>query len=231
MNTLDDILNFLEENKDDEYARFVCKLLPKNLQSNIGLFGVRLPLLRQFAKKLCSTNDWQILLTPHNLNYFELTMLEGFVIAYAPIELNIRQKYIMKFLPKITNWSVCDSFCASFHLKENEKLLYLSFIKKQLNSTHEYHLRFAVVMLLDYYLTIDYADDALKLIYEVPDDFYSVKMAKAWAFSKYFTYYPENGLKFLKNKSLNKDVYTMTCQKIRDSRRISPEYKNALKNL
>ena len=231
MHTLDDILNFLMENKDDAYARFVRKLLPKNLQTNISLLGVRLPILRQLAKKLCTTDDWHILLESRKFNYFELTMLEGFVIAYAPIDLQSRQQYIAKFLPQINNWSICDSFCASFHLKESEKIQYLAFIKNSLNSTHEYHLRFAIVMLLDYYLTEDFADDSLMLIYKVTDDFYSVKMAKAWAFSKYFTYYPDKCLDFLKNNALSKEVFTMTCQKIRDSRRISPEYKNALKNL
>jgi hypothetical protein len=56
-------------------------------------------------------------------------------------------------------------------------------------------------------------------------------MAKAWAFSKYFLYYPDKGLNFLQTQSLSKDVFKMTCQKIRDSRRVSSRYKEALKNL
>lgn len=158
-------------------------------------------------------------------------MLEGFVIAYAPIDINAKQKLIQNFLPKINNWSICDSFCASFQLKTKDKDLYLSFIKNYLNSPNEYELRFAIVMLLDYYLTEDFADNALQLVYNTKDISYSVNMAKAWAFSKYFTFYPDKGLNFLQTKSLSKDVFKMTCQKIRDSRRVSSRYKEALKNL
>ena len=158
-------------------------------------------------------------------------MLEGFVIAYAPIDVNAKQKLIQNFLPKINNWSICDSFCASFQLKTKDKDLYLSFIKNYLNSSNEYELRFAIVMLLDYYLTEDFADNTLQLVYNTKDISYSVNMAKAWAFSKYFSYYPDKGLKFLQTQSLSKDVFKMTCQKIRDSRRVSSRYKEALKNL
>ena len=86
-------------------------------------------------------------------------------------------------------------------------------------------------MLLDYYLTEDFAENTLSLIYQTKDISYSVKMAKAWAFSKYFTYYPEKGLIFLQKQSLNRDVFKMTCQKIRDSKRVNSNYKKQLKNL
>ncbi|WP_287793085.1 DNA alkylation repair protein, partial [Megamonas sp.] len=150
---------------------------------------------------------------------------------YAPININAKQKLIQNFLPKINNWSICDSFCASFQLKTKDKDLYLSFIKNYLNSPNEYELRFAIVMLLDYYLTEDFADNTLQLVYNTKDISYSVNMAKAWAFSKYFAFYPDKGLNFLQTKSLSKDVFKMTCQKIRDSHRVSSRYKEALKNL
>ena len=50
-------------------------------------------------------------------------------------------------------------------------------------------MRFAIVMLLDYYLTEDFADNALQLVYNTKDISYSVNMAKAWAFSKYFYFF------------------------------------------
>ena len=119
----------------------------------------------------------------------------------------------------------------SFQLKTKDKDLYLSFIKNYLNSPNEYELRFAIVMLLDYYLTEDFADNTLQLVYNTKDISYSVNMAKAWAFSKYFAFYPDKGLIFLQTQTLSKDVFKMTCQKIRDSRIVSSRYKEALKNL
>ena len=218
-----DILQILFSYPDKNYAQFVRKLLPKNIdRENIKIIGIRLPQLRKIAKDLVKNNTNE---------YFEQIMLEGFVIAYAPIDINAKQKLIQNFLPKINNWSICDSFCASFQLKTKDKDLYLSFIKNYLNSPNEYELRFAIVMLLDYYLTEDFADNTLQLVYNTKDISYSVNMAKAWAFSKYFTFYPDKGLNFLQTKSLSKDVFKMTCQKIRDSHRVSSRYKEALKNL
>ena len=86
-------------------------------------------------------------------------------------------------------------------------------------------------MLLDYYLTEDFADNTLQLVYNIKDISYCVNMAKAWAFSKYFTFYPDKGLNFLQTQTLSKNVFKMTCQKIRDSHRVSSRYKEALKNL
>mgnify|MGYP000010373468 FL=1 len=226
-----DILQILFSYQNKKDAQLVQKLLPKNInRENIKIIGIRLPQLRKIAKDLVK-NNWQEFLNQNTNEYFEQIMLEGFVIAYAPIDINAKQKLIQNFLPKINNWSICDSFCASFQLKTKDKDLYLSFIKNYLNSPNEYELRFAIVMLLDYYLTEDFADNALQLVYNTKDISYSVNMAKAWAFSKYFTFYPDKGLNFLQTKSLSKDVFKMTCQKIRDSRRVSSRYKEALKNL
>lgn len=187
--------------------------MPKNIdRENIKIIGIRLPQLRKIAKNLVK-NNWQEFLKQNTNEYFEQIMLEGFVIAYAPIDINAKQKLIQNFLPKINNWSICDSFCASFQLKTKDKDLYLSFIKNYLNSPNEYELRFAIVMLLDYYLTEDFADNTLQLVYNTKDISYSVNMAKAWAFSKYFSYYPDKGLIFLQTQSLSKDVFKMTCQK------------------
>lgn len=227
---MDKILSTLFIYQDKSYADFVKNLLPSANKQDIKIIGVRLPQLRKLAKTIIA-KDWQTFLKQNTSVYFEQIMLEGFVIAYAPTTLPHKFKLITKFLPKINNWSICDSFCASFKLKTADKHLYLPFLKSYLNSTNEYELRFTIVMLLDYYLTDDFADDTLQLIYQIKDISYSVKMAKAWAFSKYFTYYPEKGLSFLQNQSLTKDVFRMTCQKIRDSKRISLEFKQQLKAL
>ena len=123
-----DILQILFSYQDKNYAQFVQKLLPKNIdRENIKIIGIRLPQLRKIAKDLVK-NNWQEFLNQNTNEYFEQIMLEGFVIAYAPININAKQKLIQNFLPKINNWSICDSFCASFQLKTKDKDLYLSFI-------------------------------------------------------------------------------------------------------
>ena len=57
-------------------------------------------------------------------------------------------------------------------------------------------------MLLDYYLTEDFADNTLQLVYNTKDISYSVNMAKAWAFSKYFAFLSRQRLKFFANTDI-----------------------------
>lgn len=211
--------------QDEKYREFSRKLLPPSTK----IIGVRLPLLRQTAKQIAKT-DWQKFLNCTKHDYFEEIMLEGFVIAYAPIDFPAREKLIRKFVPKINNWSICDSFCASFNLKKEQEL-YLPLIKSYLPSTNEYKQRFAIVMLLDHYFDVQYADTALSLINSAAAQTYIAKMAKAWAISKYFTLYPAKGFSFLQKKSLDEQTFKMTLQKIRDSRRVDNAVKIQLKNL
>ena len=93
-----DILQILFSYQDKKYAQFIQKLLPKNIdRENIKIIGIRLPQLRKIAKDLVK-NNWQEFLNQNTNEYFEQIMLEGFVIAYAPIDVNAKQKLNSKFL-------------------------------------------------------------------------------------------------------------------------------------
>lgn len=218
--------------QDVKYQQFIQKYLPKD--EIIPVIGVRIPILRKIAKHIVK-EDYRRFLTEINKTkqiYFEQILLEGIVLAYAPIEISEKQSAIKSFLPKINNWGVCDSFCASFKLiTPEQKLIYWDFLQKILLSDKPYELRFAIVMLLDYYLSEDFADKTLVLIHQVKNTTYTVQMAKAWAFSKYFICYPNKGLNFLQTHELNRELYKMTLQKIRDSRKVSINDKQKLKTL
>ena len=83
---IDDVLTFLYTHADKSYANFTAKLLPSTIDKTL-ILGVRLPILRQLAQQLIKENTWSDYLMQNNNKYFEQTMLEGFIIAYAPIEL------------------------------------------------------------------------------------------------------------------------------------------------
>lgn len=218
--------------QDVKYQQFIQKYLPK--EENIAVIGVRIPILRKIAKQIIKQDYANFLAEnqPQRQMYFEEILLEGIVIAYAPLSLEAKFAVIKRFLPKINNWAVCDSFCASFKLIDYaDKQVYLSLLKSILSSDKPYELRFAIVMLLDYYLTPDFADEALALIVKVNSKAYTVQMAKAWAISKYFSLYPEKGFVFLQTAKLNDELCKMTLQKIRDSKRVSAQDKQKLKML
>ncbi len=233
------ITNELFKLQDTAYRDFALNLLPPATK----LIGVRLPKLRKMAKDIVKNEQLRFEFI-HSLNeppkasdsipiYFEELLLNGFIIAYLPYEFSLKAPLIRYFVSKINNWSICDSFCASFHLTKSDKAMYLPLIKSYLSSDKPYELRFALVMLLDYYLTQDYAESSLELILAVKHSDRTVKMAKAWAISKYFAYYPEKGFIFLQQNKMTFDSETwkMTLQKIRDSLRVPATHKKRLKSL
>ena len=136
---------------EEEYQKFASSLIP----GVRGVLGVRLPALRKLAKQIAK-EDWRTYLENAADDSFEEIMLQGFVIGSAPMEFSRRLKYIAAFLPKIDNWSVCDSFCTSLKATKEHMEEMWEFILPRLSCGREYEIRFAVVMMLNYYISEDY---------------------------------------------------------------------------
>ena len=114
---------WLKENEDPKYRAFSLKLLP----GVSNLIGVRLPLLRKKAKELAKTEIWREFLQKADESWFEEIMLKGFVIGQAEMSDEERLKWIAWFVPKINNWSVCDSFCNSLKFTKKIRQWYGNF--------------------------------------------------------------------------------------------------------
>ena len=128
--------------QDLKYRDFHSALVPNIDKEQI--IGVRLPELRKIGKKLTDNNfDW---------NYYEEIMLHGFYIGYAKITYDERLSLLKEFMPHINNWAVCDCVCSTLKFVNKKRSDFLEFLKPYMNSEKEYELRFAVVMLMDYYL-------------------------------------------------------------------------------
>jgi len=106
----------LESIADEKYRVFSSKLIP-NIDN---VLGVRLPELRKIAKRLAKDN-YQEYLAATELIYFEEIMLQGIIIGYLNVEWEDKVKHIIGFIPKIDNWSVCDSFCTGLKFDEKNK--------------------------------------------------------------------------------------------------------------
>ena len=163
----------LKNLSDEKY-----KLFSKKLNPNIdNILGVRLPILRKIAKKIAK-NDYKAFFLENDDEFMELTMLEGMVIGNLPYEKQI--KYIEKFVPKINNWAICDTFCTGLKFFKTKK--HKETIKKYLNSKKEFELRFAFVILLNYFIDDEY-DYVLNKISKFNNEQYYAKMAVAWCLS------------------------------------------------
>ena len=90
---------------EETYRCFSARLLP----GVNNVLGVRLPVLRGLAKQAAG-EDWRACVAAEPAS-FEETMLQGMIIGYAATDIEQTLRLTAAFLPKIDNWSVCDSFC------------------------------------------------------------------------------------------------------------------------
>lgn len=211
---------------DEEYRKFAAGLIP-NIDN---MLGVRLPELRKLAKHIAGT-DWRAYMAKEENDYFEEVMLQGMVIGYAEADVEERLRYIAGFVPKIDNWSVCDSFCSGLKFTRTNKQRVWAFLQAYLLSANEYDVRFGVVMLLLFYAEAPYIEDVLRLLDQIRHDGYYVKMAVAWAVSVCYVQVPERTGAYLTNNSLDDFTYNKALQKIVESRRVDPETKARLRGM
>ncbi|WP_313236284.1 DNA alkylation repair protein [Sporosarcina ureae] len=217
----------LVERIDSDYQKFSSALIP-----NVDhILGVRMPELRKLAKEIAK-DDWRAYLQTANDKYFEEVMLQGLVIGYVKADLEELLMYVAKFVPKIDNWSVCDSFCSGLKVTKHNKERVWSFLQPYMDSEKEYELRFGIVMLLIYYSEPDYIDRVLDLLDRVQHEGYYVKMAVAWALSICFVKLPDKTMDYLaKENSLDLFTYNKALQKITESTRVEQDMKKVIRSM
>ena len=128
---------------EPEYAVFSRRLLP----GTENVLGVRLPLLRRLARRIAK-GDWAAYLDTAGDGSFEEVMLQGMVIGAIcapPQEVLARTA---AFVPKIDNWSVCDSFCSGLKLARTHPEPVWEFLQSYFEDPRPFAVRFAVAVLL-----------------------------------------------------------------------------------
>ena len=142
--------------QDKQYKSFNEKLLP-NINN---IIGVRIPILRQLAKELAREN-WQ---NYKDELYYEEIMLQGLVIGYANIPAEKKLQCLKDFIPKINNWGVCDTVCSNLKFIKQQQKIVWKFIQPYLKSDKEFDVRFAIVILLNYFIDDNYIDEVLIIL-------------------------------------------------------------------
>lgn len=224
--SLEKIRKILLENSDEKYRKFSSSLIP----NTDNLLGIRIPFLRKFAKDIAKTCAEEFL-REKNCEYFEETMLQGMVIGLVKTDIAQRFELIKDFLPKIKNWSVCDCFCCGLKFTKDNRKEVLEFLKPYIKSENEYEVRFAAVMLLDYFVNEEYIDTTLALLNEFTHEAYYAKMAVAWAISICYINYPDKTFEFLKCTKISPWVFNKSIQKITESIKIGKNLKDKARAL
>lgn len=207
---------------DVDYAKFHSGLVP-----NVKILGVKVPVLRQIAKEFAKFDDF---LENVKLDTFEKISVACYYIGLTTIDdetLDSRLKFI---LPYIDNWAVCDTFVSSLKiLKKNNN--YLPNILELLDSENDFVVRFAIVVLMSYYIDKNTLNGYLQRFVNLQGKNYYIDMAIAWFVSVAFVKEREATLQFLKCKIFNKDVQNKSIQKICESFRVIKEDKVLVKKL
>ena len=221
-----DIRKELEKQADKKFQKFTAALIP-NIDN---VLGVRTPILRKMAKELYKSGEYTGMFeTPSK--YMEENMLKGMIIGLFKKPAKEVLSYVKDFVPTIDNWAVCDCFCCSLKMTRDNLALVWDFIQSYFKSEKEFEIRFAYVMLLNYYLVDDYVDKVLKLIDEFRDDRYYSKMAVAWLVSICYIKYPDKTEKYLKKSKLDNWTFNKSIQKICESLKVEKKTKVFLKEL
>lgn len=211
---------------EEDYKKFAAKLIP----TNNNLLGIRLPKLRHIARQIASSPYWSQFLQEEP-SYFEEIMLQGMVIGFLKEPFDVIINQIELFIPKIDNWSVCDSFVTGLTITNKHKEEMWDFIAPLFFDERPYAVRFAVVMAQRFYVDSLHIDTVFSLLNQVDASHYYVMMAVAWAISTFFIYLPNETTPFLKKHRFDKTTFNTAIQKIIDSKRVRDEDKNFVRIL
>lgn len=216
---------------EETYRQFNQKLIPGTKY----IIGVRMPILRKLAKEIAK-RDWEDYLEEAKegigkWSAHEEIMLQGLVIGYAKMSIGERQAALDGFVPKIQNWSVCDSCCMGYNFMEKDPEVWFSYLQKYQNSREEFEVRFFIVSLLAHYVKEFYIEQVLEILHHVHHEGYYVKMAVAWAISVCYVKFPRQTKELLLNNEMDDFTQNKAIQKIRESHQVSKEEKEALNYL
>lgn len=182
------------------------------------------------AQRIVKEQDWQEFLKQAEDECFEEVLLQGLVIAYSKIEIDEKLEYVRWFVPKIDSWAISDTFCPTLKIKPKDLEKVWNFILPYLESKEEFEVRFAIIMMLDYYITDEYVDQVLEKLDRVSHEGYYVKMAIAWCIAEIGIKYNDKAMNYLKGENhLDKFCFNKALQKMRESYRINAKQKEELK--
>lgn len=224
---MQDIRQELLKLKEESYKEFSSSLIP----GSKPLLGVRIPALRKLAKEIAKGEDWISFLENGAEDYFEELMIKAFVIGYAKAEVDCILEQAERFIPKITDWSVNDSFCSAFKIAKKNQQKVWDFLMKYTASEKEFELRVVAVMLMDYYLTEEYIDRVFEVYNQIPPVGYYTQMGVAWGVATAYVKFPEKTRVFLQNNKLDEFTYHKSITKMLESYRVSEYDKEMLRNM
>lgn len=224
--TNEEIRTYLEEHAEGKFQEFTSGLIP----GTDPILGVRVPVIRDLAKKIAK-EDWRSYLAGARDDSYEEIMLQGFVIGYAKADIDEILSCAKVFIPKIHDWAVNDGFCSTFKIARKHRQKVWDFLMQYKDSPNEFEQRVVAVMLMAHYLEADYIDRVLKVWDELKHEGYYCRMGVAWGIATAYAKFPKETHAFLLENHLDDFTYNKAIQKMLESYRVSAEDKAVLRTM
>lgn len=225
-------MNFEEFHKelfklqDKVYIDFQAQMLP--MVEKKRFIGIRSTELTKFAKHFFDDKSKAEFLKQLPHKYFEEDLMHVRIIGEME-DYGACLKAVKDFLPYVDNWSVCDSFIPKIFADYPDELI--EEIQKWISSGSTYTVRFAISMLMKFYLDDNFDKKYLEMVAKLPANDYYIEMMAAWFFMEALIKHYKVAVAFLQNNLLAKKIQTKTIKKSVESRRLSDEQKEYLKTL
>lgn len=237
--------------QDEGYRQFQCQLMPDVPPERV--IGVRMPALRQLAKRIAQTPD-KTAQTPDTITqtpgktaqpidkeafinaiphtYYEGKTLCGLLIC-EETDFGKTVALLDQWLPEVDNWATCDVVKPRAFRKamKSEPQSLLSHCLRWTESAEPFTIRFGINMLMTYFLDDLFSPTLLERVAKIDSGHYYVRMGIAWFFATALVKQYDATLPYLEQHLLPDWTHRKTIQKAIESFRISDTRKAYLKTL
>ena len=212
--------------QDTEYRDFNSSLIPGIEKETV--IGVRIPVLRKFAKEYAKSGETEQFMTELPHKYYEENNLHMMLIAQIK-DYNKCISETEKFLPHIDNWATCDSPLPKCFDKNKEDVLERA--KNWIATDTTYVKRYGMGVMMRLFLDEDFKEEYIQLVAGVKSEEYYVNMMIAWFFATALAKQWDAAIPYIQERRLSEWVHRKSIQKAVESYRITPEQKEYLKGL
>lgn len=218
--------------RDEGFKAFNSKLMPTVAPETV--IGVRTPALRALAKELRGTETATRFMAALPHGYFEEYALHAFLIEHIG-DYAACLRELERYLPYIDNWANCDQLSPKVFAKHKPELL--GNIRRWIASEHVYTRRYAIGLLMRWYLGEDFRAEYADIAAAADDgrfggyDKYYLNMMQAWYFATALAKNYNEALPYLEERRLAPWTHNKSIQKAIESYRVSAEHKAYLRTL
>lgn len=204
---------------NESYAAFNRRIV----NTKMPVIGVRVPDLRRLARELAGdmsvADISRLLATPSNL--YEYVLLCGLLINRARISDEEAIRLTRQYLPRVDSWAHIDTFIEKKRRFAGE--VWWDFALECLQGEAEFTVRYGIVSLMTNFLDEAHIDQVFAALRNVRHDGYYVKMALAWLYATTAVHFFDLTLAELENEHIDAWTRNKSYQKMRESRRFTPE--------